>query len=108
VAVLAYPAAGEQIADQSRVQAAARLQIQVLEAGRLAQAGTLEPHLQSGLGAVGRLALDQQGKLILEVEPATVVQARQVLQCPDPAEQTQELQLFQVGVMHGFSPRRQW
>ena len=33
--MLGYPAAGEQIADQALVQAAGRLQIQVLEAGRL-------------------------------------------------------------------------
>ena len=108
VAVLADPAAGEQIADQSLVQAAARLQIQVPEAGRLPQAGALEPHLQSGIGAVSRFPLDQQGELIIEVEPATVVQPRQLLQRPDHAEQTQGLQFFQIGVMHGLSPGSQW
>ena len=108
VTVLAYPAAGEQIADQRLVQAAARVQIQVLEAGRLSQTSALEPHFQSGIGAVGRFPLDQQGELIIEVEPAAVVQPRQLLQRPDHAEQAQGLELFQVGVMHGFSPGRQW
>ena len=108
MAVLGDPAAGEQIADQPLVQAAARFQIEVLEAGRLTQASALEPHLQSGIGPVGRLPLDQQGELIIEVELATVVQPDQLLQRPGHAEQTQGLQLFQIGVMHGFSPGSQW
>ena len=106
--MLGDPAAGEQIADQPLVQAAARFQIQVLEAGRLTQASALEPHLQGGVGPVSRLPLDQQGELIIEVELATVVQPNQLLQRPGHAEQTQGLQLFQIGVMHGFSPQSQW
>jgi hypothetical protein len=42
--------------------------------------GALEPHLQSGIGPVGRLPLDQQGELIIEVELAAVVQPDQLLQ----------------------------
>ena len=68
----------------------------------------LEPHLQSGIGPIGRFPLDQQGELIIEVELAAIVQPRQLLQRPDHAEQTQGLQLFQIGVMHGFSPESQW
>nr|WP_202685651.1 hypothetical protein [Skermanella mucosa] len=94
--VVTDPAAGEQIADQARVQAAGRFQIQVLEAGRLPQAGALEPHLQSGIGTISRFPLDQQSELIIEVEPATVAQPRQLLQCPDHAEQTQGFQFSRL------------
>src|SRR3954447_15278090 len=108
VAVLGDPAAGEQIADQPLVQAAARFQIEVLETGRLTQASALEPHFQGGVGPVSRFPLDQQSELIIEVELAAVVQPDQLLQRPGHTEQTQGLQLFQIGVMHGFSPQSQW
>src|SRR5208282_3363912 len=50
MAVLADPAASEQIADRAFVQAARRLHVEVLKAGGLAQASLLQPGLHGGIG----------------------------------------------------------
>ena len=67
MAVLAVPAAGEQIADRAFVQAARRLHVEVLKARGLAQASLLQPGLHGGIGAIRRFAVDQHGKLVGEV-----------------------------------------
>lgn len=78
--VIGDPAAGEQITDQAFIQAARGLEVEVLEAGGLAQLRSFQPGRQRDVGAIGGFAVDQQRELVGEVEPAAVLQAVQVLE----------------------------
>ena len=76
MAVFADPAAGEQIADHALVQAARRLHVEVLEAGGLTQARLSQTGEQGRVGAIGRLAVDQQGELVGKIQLAAIGEAR--------------------------------
>ena len=100
MAMLADPAAGEQIADHALVQAARRLHVEVLEAGGLTQARLSQTREQGRIGAVSRLAIDQQGELVGKIELAAIGEALQLFERARHAEQFQALELFEVLVMH--------
>ena len=86
MAVLADPAASEQIADRTFVQAARRLHVEVLKAGGLAQASLLQPGLHGGIGAIRRFAVDHHGKLVSEVQLAAIGEVLQVFERARHAE----------------------
>ena len=104
MAVFADPAAGEQITDHALVQAARRLHVEVLEAGGLTQARLSQTGEQGRVGAIGRLAVDQQGELVGKIQLAAIGEALQVFERTRHAEQFQALELFEVLVMHRVSP----
>src|SRR5208282_744693 len=72
MAAFADPAAGEQIADHALFQAACRLHVEVFEAGGLTKARLPQTGEQRRVGAVGRLAVDQQGELVGKIQLAAI------------------------------------
>ena len=98
MAAFAEPAAGEQITDHALVQAARRLHVEVLEAGGLTQARLSQTGEQGRVGAIGRLAVDQQGELVGKIQLAAIGEALQLqlslfsAQLELFAEQTREMQ----------------
>jgi hypothetical protein len=98
--VLAHPAAARQRAHQAAVEPARRAQVHVFQAGRLPQPGPLQPAGQSGVGALGRFALDQHRQLVVEAELAALALALQFFQCPRHAVQAQPAQRVEGRVLH--------
>ena len=66
------PVAGGELLEQRAVEAARRLQIDVLDDGVLAQAGEPQAGHEPLVVALGRLAVDQQGEALLEAERGDV------------------------------------
>ncbi len=103
MAALTDPAASEQIADHPFVQTARGFYIEVLKAGGLTQASLLQADLHGRIGAVCRLAIDEQGKLVGEVQLAAIGEVLQFLHGACHAEQTQAFELVQILMMHRLS-----
>ena len=102
VAALLDPTAGEQVTDHDLVQPPPRLHNEVLKAGGLPQAGLLKAAMQSCVGAVGRLAVNQQRQLLVKVHLSAIEKILQLFKGARHAIQPHFLELFYILVMHAL------
>jgi hypothetical protein len=72
VLVTGDPVAGDELGEQCLVETARRLHVDVLDDGRLAQAGELQPADEPLVLALDRLAVDHEREPLLEAKRGNV------------------------------------